>query len=154
MVWCLVKARGLYPRHEDVLGSGCVAPRTPDLCTRWSWVVSFTTRLPHPQGKRPQYPLDRRLGGGPKPFWTQWHITRTWRLRTKLVMAHKSVLDSVHSFTLHGSQTWHSACDFSYLTGPDVHLLQTKLRYFRHKSTFPARWLLFLCHCQTENQMN
>jgi hypothetical protein len=31
--------------------------------TSWSWVVSFTPRLLYPWGKRPQYQLDRRLGG-------------------------------------------------------------------------------------------
>jgi hypothetical protein len=28
--------------NEDVLGSGCIAPRILDLGTRWRWVVSFT----------------------------------------------------------------------------------------------------------------
>jgi hypothetical protein len=40
-----------------------IAPRIFDLGTRWRWVVSFTTRPLYPQGKRPWYPLDRRLGG-------------------------------------------------------------------------------------------
>jgi hypothetical protein len=31
--------------------------------TRWRWVISFTPRLLYPWGKRPRYPLDRRLGG-------------------------------------------------------------------------------------------
>jgi hypothetical protein len=44
-------------------GSGTVAPRILDLGSRWRWVVSFTPRLLYPQGKRPWYPLDRRLGG-------------------------------------------------------------------------------------------
>jgi hypothetical protein len=34
-----------------------------DLCTRWSWVVSFTPQPLYPQGKSPWYPLDRKLGG-------------------------------------------------------------------------------------------
>jgi hypothetical protein len=33
------------------------------LSTRWRWVVSFTSRPLHPQGKSPKYPLHRRLGG-------------------------------------------------------------------------------------------
>jgi hypothetical protein len=44
-------------------GSGGVAPRIPDLGTRWRWVVSFTPQPLYPQGKNPWYPLDRRLGG-------------------------------------------------------------------------------------------
>jgi hypothetical protein len=51
------------PRNEGVLGSGGIAPCILDLCTRWRWVVSFTPRRLYPQGKRPWYPLDRRLGG-------------------------------------------------------------------------------------------
>jgi hypothetical protein len=34
-----------------------------DLGTGWRWVVSFTPRPLYLQGKRPWYPLDRRLGG-------------------------------------------------------------------------------------------
>jgi len=37
------------------------APRILDLGTRW--MVSFTLRPLHPQGKIPWYQLDRRLGG-------------------------------------------------------------------------------------------
>jgi hypothetical protein len=34
-----------------------------DFATRWRWVVSFTPRpLYYTGGKRPRYPLDRRLG--------------------------------------------------------------------------------------------
>jgi hypothetical protein len=34
-----------------------------DLGTRWRRVVSFTSRPLYPRGKRPQYPLDRKLVG-------------------------------------------------------------------------------------------
>jgi hypothetical protein len=51
------------PRHEGVLGSGGIAPRIIDLGTRLRWVLSFTPRSFYPQGRRPWYPLDRRLGG-------------------------------------------------------------------------------------------
>jgi hypothetical protein len=34
-----------------------------DLCTRWRWVVNFTTRRLYPRLKSPRYPLDRRLDG-------------------------------------------------------------------------------------------
>jgi len=51
------------PRHEGVLGSGCIAPRILGLRTRCRWVVSFTSRPLYPQGKSSCYPLDRRLGG-------------------------------------------------------------------------------------------
>jgi hypothetical protein len=43
--------------------SGGIAPRILDLGTRWRWVVSFTPWPIYPQGKKPWYPLDRRLGG-------------------------------------------------------------------------------------------
>jgi len=32
------------PIHENVLDNGGIAPRTPDLGTRWNWVVSFMPR--------------------------------------------------------------------------------------------------------------
>jgi hypothetical protein len=44
-------------------GSGCTDPRFLDLGTSWRWVVNFTPRPLYPRGKRPGYPLDRRLGG-------------------------------------------------------------------------------------------
>jgi hypothetical protein len=44
-------------------GNGGVAPRILDFGTRWRWVVSFTPRPVHLQGKSPWYPLDRRLSG-------------------------------------------------------------------------------------------
>jgi hypothetical protein len=49
-------------RHEDIWGSGCIDPHFLDLGTSWRWVVSFTPWPLYPQGKRPRYPLDRRLG--------------------------------------------------------------------------------------------
>jgi hypothetical protein len=68
MAWFIVKHRDnfnfyLLPRHGGLLGSGGVAPRIPDLGTRWRWVVSFMTRPFYPQGKRPSCPFDRSLGG-------------------------------------------------------------------------------------------
>jgi hypothetical protein len=54
----------LTKHHEmKMYWSGGIAPRILDLGTRWRWVVSFTTQPLCPQGKRPWYPLDRRLGG-------------------------------------------------------------------------------------------
>jgi hypothetical protein len=50
-------------------GSGGIAPRILNLGTRWRWVVSFTPKPLYPQGKRPCYPLDRRLG---VPVWARW----------------------------------------------------------------------------------
>jgi len=44
-------------------GSGSIAPRIHDLCTRLRRVVSFTPRPLYPQGKSPWYILDRRLVG-------------------------------------------------------------------------------------------
>jgi hypothetical protein len=43
--------------------NGGIALRIPDFGSRWRWVVSFTPRPLYPQGKRPWYPLDMRLGG-------------------------------------------------------------------------------------------
>jgi len=34
-----------------------------NLGTRWKWVVSFLPWQLYPQGKKPWYPLDKRLGG-------------------------------------------------------------------------------------------
>jgi len=33
------------PRHEEVLGSGGLAPRILNLGSRWRWAVSFTPRV-------------------------------------------------------------------------------------------------------------
>jgi len=41
------------PRHEDVWGSGSIAPRILSLGSRWRWVVIFTPG--------PLYTLNRRL---------------------------------------------------------------------------------------------
>jgi len=49
----LIKA----PLHDDVLGSGGIAPRILD-STRWRWVVRFI-----PRRKIPRYPLHRRPAG-------------------------------------------------------------------------------------------
>jgi hypothetical protein len=43
-------------------GTGHVDPRILDLGTIWRWVVSFTSWLLYPRGKRPRYPLHRSLG--------------------------------------------------------------------------------------------
>jgi len=61
-----VKLSLCLTKHHDIKtyrGNGGIAPSIPDLGIRWGWVVSFTPRPLYPQGKRPQYPLDRRLGG-------------------------------------------------------------------------------------------
>jgi hypothetical protein len=50
------------PRQEGVVGEWRLAPRILDLGTRWRWVVSFMPWPLYPQGKRPRYPLDGRLG--------------------------------------------------------------------------------------------
>jgi hypothetical protein len=44
-------------------GSGGIAPRIPDLGTRWRRVVSFTPLPLYSKGKSPWCPFDRRLGG-------------------------------------------------------------------------------------------
>jgi hypothetical protein len=40
-----------------------IDPHFLDLGSSWRRVASFTPRPLYPQGKSPQYPLDRRLGG-------------------------------------------------------------------------------------------
>jgi len=45
------------------LGSGGIATRVLDLGNRWRWVVSSTPRPLYSRGKRPRYPLYRRLRG-------------------------------------------------------------------------------------------
>ena len=45
------------------MGSRGRTPLIPNLCTRWKWVVNFMPQLLYPQGKEPQYPLNKRLGG-------------------------------------------------------------------------------------------
>jgi hypothetical protein len=42
--------------------NGGIAPCILTLCTRWRWVVSFTSLPLYPRDKTPWYPLDRRLG--------------------------------------------------------------------------------------------
>jgi hypothetical protein len=51
------------PRHEGVLGSGGITPRTLDLDTIWWWMVSFTPRPLYARLKSPWYLLDGRLCG-------------------------------------------------------------------------------------------
>jgi hypothetical protein len=50
------------PRQEEVWSGGMV-PHILNLDTKWSWVVSSTPLPLYPRGKRPRFPLDRRLGG-------------------------------------------------------------------------------------------
>jgi len=45
------------------MGEWKIAPRIPNLGTRWRWVASFTSRPLHLRGKSPRNPLDTRLGG-------------------------------------------------------------------------------------------
>jgi hypothetical protein len=49
--------------HEGVRANWCIDLHFLDLCTSWSWAVSFMPRPLYRRGKSPQYPLDRRLGG-------------------------------------------------------------------------------------------
>jgi len=42
--------------------SGGIAPRILDLGSRWRRAVNFTPRTLYLQGRRPWYPLDKRLG--------------------------------------------------------------------------------------------
>jgi hypothetical protein len=49
------KSTDLKSRHEDVHGSGDIAPRILNLDTRWRWIVNFMPLL-----FSPLCPLDRR----------------------------------------------------------------------------------------------
>jgi hypothetical protein len=51
--------------HEGVWGSVYIRvdPHFLDLGTNWKWAVSFTPLPLYSRGKRPPYPLDRRLSG-------------------------------------------------------------------------------------------
>jgi hypothetical protein len=42
--------------HEDLCGSGGIAPIILDLDTRWRWLVSFSSQPLYSMGKRPLYP--------------------------------------------------------------------------------------------------
>jgi len=59
------------PRHEDVLGSGGIAPCILDLGTRWGdWSSSRSGRfIPRERATGTHW-----IGGGwaPEPFWTRW----------------------------------------------------------------------------------
>jgi hypothetical protein len=51
------------PHDEDILRSGSTAPHILKLGIWLGCVISFTLRPLYPQGKSPQYPFDRWLGG-------------------------------------------------------------------------------------------
>jgi hypothetical protein len=48
-------------------GKGSIAPCILNLRNRWRWVV-FMPWLLYSWGERPQYPLERRLGGPQSPY--------------------------------------------------------------------------------------
>jgi len=66
-------------------GSVGITPRILDLDTRWKCMVSFTRRPLYPHGKKPWYPLDRRLGG------SQWRSGRGGKEK----MTFKSLFNAV-----------------------------------------------------------
>jgi hypothetical protein len=55
---CLTK----YHAMKMYWGSGDTSQRILNLGCRWKWAVSFVPWPLYTQGKRPWYPLDRRLG--------------------------------------------------------------------------------------------
>jgi hypothetical protein len=57
---------------EAYWGTGSIAPCILELGIKWRWVVSFTPPSLYPHCKSPWFPLERRLGGPPEPFWTRW----------------------------------------------------------------------------------
>ena len=48
-------------RHERILGTGGIAPCICNLCTRYRWVISFTSWPFCPHGKTFRCPLNRRF---------------------------------------------------------------------------------------------
>jgi hypothetical protein len=49
--------------HEDVWGSGGLAPRILNVGSRWRCVVSLTLQRLYPQQNSPRYALNRKLDG-------------------------------------------------------------------------------------------
>jgi len=56
---CLIRHHAMK-KYWGIRG---IASRIVYLGTRWRWVVSYTAWPFYPQGKRPWYPLYRRVGG-------------------------------------------------------------------------------------------
>jgi hypothetical protein len=50
-------------RHEGIWESRGTNPLTINFCTRWRWVVSFTSWPFYPRGNCPWHPVNRGLGG-------------------------------------------------------------------------------------------
>jgi len=57
----LIKKDKAYACHEGIWGSGGIVPLSLNPCTRWSWVVGFTSWLLFSQEKSPWYLLNRVL---------------------------------------------------------------------------------------------
>jgi hypothetical protein len=59
-----VKLKGSWlPRHEDVWGSGDIAPAFLTSTLDGGWVVSFTPRPLYTAGSKPPVPIGRKLDG-------------------------------------------------------------------------------------------
>jgi len=51
-LWCkVVPVLNQLPHHEDILGSGGIAPHNLNLSTKWTWMVSFTLWPLYPWAK-------------------------------------------------------------------------------------------------------
>jgi hypothetical protein len=64
----------LASRHEDVSGSGGIAPCILNFGTGGRWAVSFTSRPLYPIARSPQHTFYRGLGGShsrPGPSWRE-----------------------------------------------------------------------------------
>jgi len=68
------------PRHEDVLGNECIAPRILNLDIRWRSVLTFT---PHPlyhRSNSSRHPPDKKLGGPQNWSGSCWKEKKTLSL--------------------------------------------------------------------------
>jgi len=64
--------------HEDIVGSGGIAPHILNLGTRWRQVVSFMTWPLYSWAKSPHYTLDRV--GGPQRVGLDTEVKRKHHL--------------------------------------------------------------------------
>jgi hypothetical protein len=56
-------------RHEELWLSAGIAPPILNVDTRWSWVVSFTSRPLYFRGESQWHSFNRKPEGPPQPIW-------------------------------------------------------------------------------------
>jgi len=75
--WCsgngkVVHVLNEVPCHEDIWGSGGIAPLILNLSTRCRWVVDLMSQPLYPLGKDPSVLTRQEDGWAPGPVWTLW----------------------------------------------------------------------------------